>query len=104
MGSQPCRLAPGSRTASIYGGSETVEERHRHRYEVNPDRVGELEKGGMVISGRNPVNGLVEMVELPGDQWFVATQAHPEFNSRPLSPHPLFLAFVDAMLDKRHSG
>ncbi len=98
LGSQPCRLAPGSLAHAAYG-ADAVSERHRHRYEVNPDKVRLLENHGLSISGRHPESGLVEIVELPGqEQWFVATQAHPEFKSRPLRPHPLFLSFMDAAL------
>ncbi|MDR1535375.1 MAG: CTP synthase [Planctomycetota bacterium] len=95
LGSQPCRLAPGSRALAAYG-TGLISERHRHRYEVNPEKVPALERNGLIVSGRHPDNGLVEIVELPGDQWFVATQAHPEFKSRPLRPHPLFLSFLAA--------
>ncbi len=97
LGSQPCILEPGSKAYAAYG-AESITERHRHRYEVNPDKTALLEKHGLKISGRHPKSGLVEVIELPGDQWFVATQAHPEFKSRPLRPHPLFLSFVDAVL------
>jgi len=99
LGSQPCHLTPGSLARAAYG-SDAIEERHRHRYEVNPDKVRILENNGLRISGRNPENGLVEMIELGGDQWFVATQAHPEFKSRPLRPHPLFLSFIEAVLKR----
>ncbi len=114
LGAQPCLLAPGSLARAIYG-RDMIEERHRHRYEVNPDKVRLLENHGLRISGRNPENGLVEMIELANGagtimetglktktgtagQFFIATQAHPEFRSRPLRPHPLFLALVDAAL------
>jgi len=97
LGAQPCVLAPGTKTRAAYG-ADRVEERHRHRYEVNPGKVESLERRGMRISGRHPESGLVEMIELDGPGWFVATQAHPEFKSRPLAPHPLFLAFLDAAL------
>ncbi len=97
LGSQPCRLEPGSLARNAYG-ADVIEERHRHRYEVNPDKVRVLENFGLRISGRHPESGLVELIELDGDQWFVATQAHPEFKSRPLRPHPLFLSFIDAVL------
>ncbi|MDR2392170.1 MAG: CTP synthase [Planctomycetota bacterium] len=97
LGAQPCRLLPGSRAREAYG-EDCISERHRHRYEVNPEKVEQLERNGLVVSGRHPENGLVEIVELPGDQWFVATQAHPEFKSRPLRPHPLFLAFIGAAM------
>ncbi len=96
LGSQPCRLDVGSIAREAYG-TDLIDERHRHRYEVNPDKVRVLENFGLRISGRNPESGLVEIIELPeADQWFVATQAHPEFKSRPLRPHPLFLSFIDA--------
>jgi CTP synthase len=99
LGSQPCRLSRGSRALAAYG-ADLISERHRHRYEVNPEKMAELEHNGLVISGRHPENGLVEIIELAGDQWFVATQAHPEFKSRPLKPHPLFLSFIEAALAK----
>ncbi|MCD8350518.1 MAG: CTP synthase [Planctomycetaceae bacterium] len=98
LGSQPCRLEPGSLAREAYG-ADLIEERHRHRYEVNPDKVRVLENCGLRISGRHPENGLVEVIELSEQgQWFVATQAHPEFKSRPLRPHPLFLSFIDAAM------
>ena len=97
LGAQPCDLAEGSLARDAYG-RDRISERHRHRYEVNPDKAGVLEKHGLRISGRHPESGLVEIIELGGDQWFVATQAHPEFKSRPLRPHPLFQSFVDAIL------
>lgn len=102
LGAQPCQLKPGTIAAKAYG-AELISERHRHRYEVNPDKADLLEKHGMVISGRNPQSGLVEMIELADtNQWFAATQAHPEFKSRPLRPHPLFVSFVEAV--KRRAG
>jgi CTP synthase len=95
LGAWDCRLVEGSLAARIYGKLD-ISERHRHRYEVNPDYVEQLEAGGLIISGTNPRRGLVEMIELPKHPFFVATQAHPEFKSRPLTPHPLFVAFVRA--------
>jgi CTP synthase len=98
LGSQPCWLEEGTLAMAAYGARD-ISERHRHRYEVNPDKVALLEKNGLRISGRHPESGLVELVELSNNgQWFVATQAHPEFKSRPLRPHPLFLSFVDAVI------
>ncbi len=99
LGSQPCTVAEGSLAHQAYGAT-AITERHRHRFEVNPDKVAQLEANGLKISGRHPDSGLVEIIELDNDQWFVATQAHPEFKSRPLEPHPLFLSFVDAILAK----
>ena len=69
-------------------------ERHRHRYEVNQKFLPEIEKGGLKVSGTSPDGTLVEFVEAPGKKFFQATQAHPEFKSRPLHPHPLFLEFI----------
>ncbi len=99
LGGYPCKLKKGTRAHAIYG-RENVVERHRHRYEVNPDLIEELEKGPLVISGQSPDRRLVEMVELPDHPWFVATQAHPEFNSRPLRPSPLFVSFIEASLKR----
>ncbi|MDR3210640.1 MAG: CTP synthase [Planctomycetota bacterium] len=99
LGAQPCRLDRQSRAFKAYG-EELISERHRHRYEVDPAKVNLLRQHGLLISGQNPQSGLVEMIELPGEQFFVATQAHPEFKSRPLYPHPLFLAFMDAILSQ----
>ena len=95
LGAYPCRLESDSLARSIYG-EEVVYERHRHRYEVSNVYRRELQDAGLVISGTSPDNRLVEMVELPDHPWFVATQAHPEFKSRPTRPHPLFIAFVKA--------
>lgn len=95
LGAYPCRLADGTVAAAAYGES-LVYERHRHRYEVNNAYRDRLEEAGLVISGVSPDGRLVEMVELPDHPWFVASQAHPEFKSRPHRPHPLFRDFVGA--------
>jgi len=102
LGAYPCLLREGSKARAAYG-AESVLERHRHRYEVNPDFIDRLETGGLNISGMSPDRRLVEMVELPGHPWFVATQAHPEFTSKPLRPNPLFAAFVGAALARRRT-
>ncbi len=102
LGAYPCVLEPGSVAATIHGAGE-IRERHRHRYEVNPAYVERLEAAGLRATGRSPDGRLVEMVELEGHPFFVGTQAHPEFRSRPLEPHPLFRAFVGAGL-ARHRG
>ncbi len=94
LGSQKIILKPGTIAYSLYGKDE-VYERHRHRYEVNPQYVDKLQEAGMVISGVSE-NGLVEMIELKNHKFFVATQAHPEFKSRPLNPSPLFVGFLKA--------
>lgn len=93
LGNYSAKLIESSRTARIYGATDVVE-RHRHRYEVNQKFLPEIEKGGLVVSGTSPDGKLVEFVEAPKCKFFQATQAHPEFKSRPLNPHPLFLEFV----------
>jgi CTP synthase len=100
LGSYPCVLRDGTRARSIYGAG-TIQERHRHRYEVNPAYHGALQEHGMVISGASPDGALVEMVEIPAHPYFVACQFHPEFKSRPLAPHPLFAAFVGAAVERQ---
>ncbi len=97
LGSHPCVLMPGTHAARAYG-DRVVHERHRHRYEVNNAYRDVLQDAGMVISGISPDGRLVEMVELPDHPWFVASQSHPEFKSRPTRPHPLFKAFVAAAM------
>ena len=99
LGNYPAKLDPKSRTAKIYGSCEVVE-RHRHRYEVNQKFLPEIEKGGLKVSGTSPDGKLVEFVEAPGKKFFQATQAHPEFRSRPLQPHPLFMKFIEACKKK----
>ncbi len=104
LGVYPCELKAGSKSAQIYG-SEQIEERHRHRYEVNPMYHAELEKCGLNISGFSPDGSLAEIVERPDHPFFVAVQFHPEFQSRPFAPHPLFVEFLRAAMkrDGRHS-
>ena len=99
LGSYVARLRLGSRVAEIYG-SEVVSERHRHRYEFNPDYRQRLEAAGLACSGESPDGLLVEFVELVGHPFWIGTQAHPEFKSRPNRPAPLFAAFMDAALDR----
>jgi CTP synthase len=103
LGQYPCVLAEGTLAAEAYGTLE-ISERHRHRYEVNNDFRGVLEQHGMKLSGLSPDKKLVEMIELPDHPYFVACQFHPEFKSRPMSPHPLFRRFVRAMLDHTALG
>jgi CTP synthase len=93
LGLYPARLTPGSKAAAVYG-SELIYERHRHRFEVNNQYRPILEAAGMVLSGQSPDGRLVEIVELKDHPWFVASQFHPEFRSRPDRPHPLFDGFV----------
>ncbi len=98
LGAYPAILKPGSVLQSLYDVDE-VSERHRHRYEVNPEYHEEIEKKGMVFSGCSPDGRLVEFIELPDLKFFVATQAHPELKSRMEKPAPLFYGFVKACLD-----
>ena len=97
LGNYTAKLKKGTVVHAAYGKDEVVE-RHRHRYEVNPDYIEQIEKAGLVFSGTSPEGKLMEFAELPADQhpFFVGTQAHPELLSRPLNPHPLFMAFIAA--------
>ncbi|MCD7826136.1 MAG: CTP synthase [Clostridiaceae bacterium] len=97
LGAYPCVLSTDSLAYQLYGQQE-ISERHRHRYEVNNYYRDDLEKNGMLLSGLSPDGRIVEMCELPSHSWFIATQAHPEFNSRPNRPHPLFTGFIGAAL------
>lgn len=99
LGRYPCRLAPGSHAAEAYGAGE-VGERHRHRYEVNNAYRAALEQHGMRVTGLYPEGDLVEIVEIPSHPWFVGTQFHGEYRSRPTRPHPLYRAFVRAALER----
>jgi len=99
LGSYPAKLAPGSQVAEIYGES-IVYERHRHRYEFNSKYRSRFEEGGLACSGDSPDGHLVEFIELPGHPFWIGTQAHPEFKSRPDRPAPLFQSFVEASLDR----
>ncbi|MGQ9496978.1 MAG: CTP synthase [Desulfotomaculales bacterium] len=100
LGAYPCVLRAGSRARAAYG-CERVAERHRHRYEFNNDYRERFGNAGMLFSGLSPDGTLVEIVELPEHPWFVATQFHPEFKSRPNRPHPLFRDFIGAALRRR---
>ena len=98
LGKYACQLRPGSHAWQAYK-ADTVWERHRHRYEVNPDYVPILEQNGMQVTGRSPDRTFVEMIEIADHPWFVACQFHPELKSKPFAPHPLFVAFVTAALE-----
>lgn len=102
LGAYPCVLAEGSKARELYG-TEEIFERHRHRYEVNNDYRNVLKEHGMVLSGLSPDGRIVEMAELKDHPFFIATQAHPEFKSRPNRPHPLFAGFVRAAEEYRTS-
>jgi CTP synthase len=95
LGAWPCVLKPGTHAYRAYG-QERISERHRHRYELNPEYRERLEEAGLVIAGTSPDGKLVEVVEVEDHPWFVASQFHPEFASTPFHPHPLFVAYIAA--------
>ncbi|HEX8141921.1 MAG TPA: CTP synthase [Pyrinomonadaceae bacterium] len=103
LGAYPCRLAEGSLAREVYKGEAETSERHRHRYEFNPEFREALERAGLVFSGISPDGKFVEMVELPREvhPWFLGCQFHPEYKSKPLSAHPLFASFVRAAYENR---
>lgn len=103
LGSYECAITRGTHAHKAYK-ADSVRERHRHRYEVNNDYVAELQKAGMVISGRNPRRNLVEIVEIKKHPWFVAVQFHPEFQSKPNQAHPLFASFIGAAVKHRRAA
>ena len=106
LGTYPCKLKAGTAAFRAYKNSDfkkevkngdiVISERHRHRYELNNEYKKTLEDKGLVMSGVNPDRDLVEIIELPKHKFYLGTQFHPEFKSRPLRPHPLFSAFVKA--------
>ena len=102
LGAQAVELAAGTRAREIYD-EPVIHERHRHRYEVNNSYREQLVGHGLVVSGTYQEGRLVEIVELPDHPWFVASQFHPEFKSRPTRPAPLFREFVGAALERAHS-
>ncbi|HEX8384852.1 MAG TPA: hypothetical protein VF576_01645, partial [Rubricoccaceae bacterium] len=116
LGAYPCALVEGSLASRLYGGSESVLERHRHRFEVNNDLRYKLREGGMRLTGVYAEKDLVEIVELPqpaaGDgaaegpahPWFVGVQFHPEYRSTVSTPHPLFVGFVEASVAHAHAS
>jgi CTP synthase len=103
LGLYPCRLAPGSKAGMAYGAA-MVHERHRHRLEFNNAFRARFEAAGMAFSGQSPDGRLVEIAELRNHPWFVGSQFHPEFRSRPNAPHPLFEGFVEACVTQPVAG
>jgi CTP synthase len=103
LGAYPCTLKKGTLTEKIYG-TDSISERHRHRYEFNNRYRDQLTEKGMVISGTYLNGLLVEIIELPSHPFFIAVQFHPEFKSRPDKPHPIFRDFIKAAIDKKNSG
>lgn len=102
LGAYPCKLKKGSKAFSVYG-KQNISERHRHRYEFNNKYLERMEAAGMKATGINPETGLVEIVELENHPWFIGTQYHPELKSTVLNPHPLFVKFVEAAIQKKKS-
>lgn len=100
LGAYPCELSKESKVFKAYNKTK-ISERHRHRYEFNNDYLKEFESKGMIATGINPDNGLVEIVEIPEHKWFVGTQFHPEYKSTVLNPHPLFVSFIGTILENK---
>ncbi len=96
LGKYPCKIKPGTKAAELYENAPLIYERHRHRFEVNNDYRDLFEKNGVVFSGCSPDNRIIEMMEVPANTWFMGSQFHPEFRSRPNRPHPLFNGLVGA--------
>jgi CTP synthase len=103
LGAWTCHLAPGSLVQEVYGGVDEISERHRHRYEFNPEYRQRLQQEGLVFSGVSADGKFMEMIELPRElhPWFIGCQFHPEYKSKPLKAHPLFAAFVRAAYENR---
>lgn len=99
LGAYECKIDENSLAYKAYK-KDTVEERHRHRYEFNNEYKERFEKGGMKCTGVNPETGLVEIVEIPGLKWYLGTQFHPEYNSTVINPNPLFMSFIEAAINK----
>jgi CTP synthase len=102
LGAYECHLTKGSLAHKVYG-QDVIEERHRHRYEVNIGYRDQLAAAGMIITGISKDGRLPEMVERPDHPWFLCTQAHPEFKSRPFHPSPIFKSFVEAAVEKQQA-
>jgi len=102
LGAYPCDLVEGSIAQKAYG-KPSISERHRHRYEVNPEYIERLTKAGLMFSGLSPDRRLMEIAELPKSEhpFMLGTQFHPEMKARPLSPHPLFSAFIKAAIEDK---
>ena len=99
LGAYPCHILDKDSNAFRAYGEETIQERHRHRYEFNNNYLADMEAKGMVAVGKNPESDLVEIVEIKGHKWFVGVQFHPEYKSRFEKPHPLFVAFIKAAIE-----
>ena len=104
LGSCDSLVHPGTLAASLYGGEQTIKERHRHRYEFNPAYLEQLKEAGLIISSVSAEEGLVEIIELADHPFYIGAQFHPEFQSKPNRPHPLFSGFVKASLESTAAG
>ena len=104
LGGHDVEIIPGTLASRMFRGARSVRLRFRHRYEVNPDYIERLQKGGMVFSGKAPGRPIMQVLELPDHPYFVGTQSHPEFTSRPLRPSPFYLGLVAAALGRRAVG
>jgi CTP synthase len=100
LGAYDCKLKKNSRSYSAYGDTE-IKERHRHRYEFNNKYLKDYEAAGMKAAGTNPDSGLVEIMEIPKHPYFVGVQFHPELKSTVMTPHPLFISFIDAVVKSK---
>ena len=99
LGAYECVLKPSSRAREIFE-ADRISERHRHRYEVNNNYIGTLERCGLVFSGMSPDGLLPEILEIPNHSWFIGVQFHPELRSRTFDPHPLFASFIRAAVEQ----
>ncbi|MCD6152200.1 MAG: gamma-glutamyl-gamma-aminobutyrate hydrolase family protein, partial [Deltaproteobacteria bacterium] len=102
LGAHPCQLAPGSHARQAYD-TDNISERHRHRYEFNNEYRDILEANGLQITGTHADRKLVEIIEIKDHPWYLGCQFHPEFTSKPMKPHPLFVAFIKASLEQKQS-
>ena len=103
LGGRNIDVKPGTFASKLYGERKSVRERFRHRFECNPEYIETFEKKGLVFSGKAPDYPIMQILELPGHPFFVGTQFHPEFTSRPLTPNPLYVGFVEAALKHNKS-
>ena len=101
LGSWKCKVKKGSKIHDIYK-TENFNERHRHRWEVNEEYVSSMNRNGLITSGINPDTGLVEVIEMPKNEWFIGVQFHPEYKSTVECPHPLFVSFIKACLKNKN--
>ena len=101
LGGRDIKIKPDTQAWKMFGKADTVRMRFRHRYEVDPQYIGQLESNGLVFSGKAPKVPIMQILELPSHPYFIATQAHPCLSSRPLEPHPMFMGLVDAAMKRR---